>query len=127
MEDDKIDIDEGSLREELVCQEDVVKISTMTKEELNKYAHSRLGKKLDLTRRINNLRMDVLTLVKNKLKTSTNDTVETDSVCEEKPKEKEARFVYEPQRDRVFEATAMLLKRTDLIPCWIVDKDGKKL
>lgn len=127
MEDKEIDIDEGKHREELVCQEDIAKIAKMSKEDLKDYAHSRLDKKLDLTRRISNLRMDVITLIKSKLDLPQTIQSENKDSGKEKPKKKKAKFVYEPKRQRVFEATEMLLKKSDLIPCWLIDKDGKEL
>lgn len=126
MEDDKIEIEEASNREELVCQEDIAKIAKLTKEELQKYAHSRLGKELDLSRRISLLRMDLCTLVKNKLNLPNIET-NNENKDPKKPKERVADFVFEPKRRRVFEMTNELKKRTDLIHCWIVDKDGKDL
>jgi hypothetical protein len=129
----KIDIKEAKVgmefRSELVCKEDIPKIVKMTKDELQAYAHSRLGNKLDLSRRIKLLRLDVATSVKEKLKLPKDsiEEVEGGNEVKEKVKDEKAEFVFEPKRRRVFEATDMLLKRTDLIHCWIVDKDGKKL
>jgi hypothetical protein len=128
MEDDKIEIEEGEHRAELVCQDDIAKIAKLTKEELKKYAHSRLGKELDLTRRISLLRIDVITLVKNKLNLpnaeAKSDSTETPT---EKVADRTVEYVFEPVRRRVFEVTAELLKRTDLIHCWLIDEDGKEL
>ncbi|MCP3967547.1 MAG: hypothetical protein GY718_14555 [Lentisphaerae bacterium] len=127
MEDNNIDIEEGSHREELVCQEDISKISTMNKNGLEVYAHSRLDAKLDLTRKLKELRIQVITLVKKKLDLPTGNTGDVKDEKEVPLKKQKPEFVLEPKRRRVFEATDMLLKRTDLIPVWLIDKDGKKL
>jgi len=126
IENGNIDI-EGGQRKELVCHDDIARIAKMNKEDLNVYAHSRLDKKLDLTRRINNLRLDVITMVKKELKLPSINNEENTKTDTDQPIKEKARFVYEPKRQRVLEATNMLLKRTDLIPCWLVDKDGRKL
>jgi hypothetical protein len=131
MEDKEINIKEAKVGEEfrgeLVCLEDIPKITKMTKEELKNYSHSRLGKKLDLTRRLKMLRLDVATAVKNKLKLpqDVDESLSNDAV---KAKEDDVpEFVFEPKRRRVFEYTELLGKRSDLITCWLVDKDGKRL
>ncbi len=63
-EDEGIDIAEGKeFREELVCKEDLLQIIEMDKDSLKKYAHSRLGRKLDLNKRLKLLRLEVVTLV----------------------------------------------------------------
>ncbi len=128
-QDKALDIGEGkeAHREELVRAEDILKIVEMTKENLRKYAHSRLGKKLDLNKRLKMLRLEVVTLVKNKLKLpqdvdSSNVTKKPTSNAKE-----EAEFVFNPANRRVFEWTELFAKRTDLIECWLVDKDGKRL
>lgn len=126
-EDEGIDIAEGKeFRAELVCVEDILKIIEMEKDELKKYAHSRLGRKLDLNKRIKMLRLEVVTLVKNKLKLP-QDTDNSNAGPKAKPETEVAEFVFSPTNRRVFEATELLLKRTDLIPCWLVDEKGKKL
>jgi hypothetical protein len=128
MEDDGIEIEEASNREELVCQADLAKIAKMTKEDLQKYAHSRLGKKLDLSRRSSLLKIDVCTLVKNRLKLPLDERGEgVEEAPKESKKKKVVEFIFEPKRRRVFVATDELKKRTDLIHCWLVDKDGKGL
>jgi hypothetical protein len=128
MEDDKIEIEEASNREELISQADIAKIAKMTKEDLQNYSHSRLGKKLDLSRRSSLLKIDVITMVKNRLKLPLDEKGEgVEETSEEPLKEKVVEFVFEPSRRRVFVATSELKKRTDLIHCWLVDKDGKVL
>ncbi len=131
-EDKDIEIAEAAVgiefRPELVCQEDIALITKMTKDELSKYSQSRLGKGLDLSRRVKMLQLDVVLMVKNKLKIPT-DTVgkkPEDSKVEILDKET-PEFIFEPKRRRVFEWTSLLAKRDDLIECWLVDKKGKKL
>jgi hypothetical protein len=133
LEDKGIEIAEGKidneagLREDLVCQEDIALVTKMSKDELKKYAHSRLDKKLDLTRRIKMLRLDVVMLIKDKLKLST-DTSEKSNETEVKILEDEKpEFIFQPKRRRVFEWTEVLSKKDDLIECWLVDKKGKRL
>ncbi len=121
--------EESEHRSELVCQEDIALITKMSKDELSKYAHSRLGKKLDLTRRLKMLRLDVVMLVKGKLKLPTDTDGEAKAeegkvVISEKAVPE---FIFEPKRRRVFEWTELLAKRSDLIECWLVDKKGKRI
>ncbi len=120
--------DDAGHRSELVCQEDIALVTKMSKDELKKYAHSRLDKKLDLNRRLKMLRLDVVMLIKGKLQlpTDTDGTPpeESNVVVSDKAVPE---FVFEPKRRRVFEWTELLGKRDDLIECWLVDKKGKRL
>ncbi len=126
-EDEKLEIAEGAAhRPELVCKEDILKVVEMDKVALQKYAHSRLGKEIDLTKRIKMLRTEVVMLIKSKIGTSasTNEKeVETIETREKQVPE----FIFNPKNRRVFEWTELLAKRTDLIECWLVDEKGKRL
>lgn len=135
-EDQDIDITEGvamdvkedtkEKRSELVCKEDISKVLDFDKVSLQKYAHSRLGKELDLNKRIKQLRTEVVLLIQKKLDLPT-DTNPSNVDAEENPVSKTAEFMFNPKNRRIFEATELLLKRTDLIPCWIIDEEGKRL
>jgi hypothetical protein len=129
-EDEKIAIEEAQVgkefRAELVCKEDILKVVEMDKMSLEKYAHSRLGKKLDLSKRVKILRMEVVVLIKNKLSIP----MDVDRSLVPKthaPQGSEPEFIFNPVNRRVFEYTAILGKRSELIPCWLVDEEGKKL
>ncbi len=130
VEDEEIVIDEAQVgkefREELVCKEDILKVVEYDKEQLDKYAHSRLGKKLDLSKRIKQLRTEVVLLINTKLNLPT----DTDSsAVTEKPvtQKRNPEFVFNPQNRSIFEWTEILARRSELIPCYVVDLEGKKL
>jgi hypothetical protein len=135
-EDQDLTIDEGVVmdvkeetkekRSELVCEEDIKKVLDFDKVALQKYAHSRLGKELDLSKRIKMLKTEVVLLIQKKLDLPT-DTNSSMVDKKEAPVSKEAEFMFNPKNRRIFEATELLLKRTDLIPCWIIDEEGKRL
>jgi hypothetical protein len=125
-EDEKIDIAESAHRAELVCKADILKVVEMDKMGLQKYADSRLGKKLDLSKKLKMLRTDVVIHIKNKLKIPSNsvDNATGEPAVEV---EKVPEFIFNPKNRRVFEWTELLAKRTDLIECWLIDKEGKRL
>lgn len=124
---EELDIKEGH-REELVCREDLFSVVEMDKVSLDKYAHSRLGKKLDLNKRLKMLQTEVVLLIKNKLKIPTDVVGKPDGLMEEVVKmKKNPEFVFNPVNRRIFEWTELLEKRTDLIECHVVDLQGKFL
>jgi len=136
-EDQDINITEGvamdvkedtkEKRSELVCEEDIKKVLDFDKVALQKYAHSRLGKELDLSKRIKMLKTEVVILIQRRLDLPT-DAVQGDCKDSSKaPVSKEAEFMFNPKNRRIFEATELLLKRTDLIPCFVIDEEGKRL
>ena len=126
--DNSVAIDESAgLRADLVCQEDIALVTKMTKDELKKYAHSRLDKKLDLTRRLKMLRLDVVMLIKTKLQIPTDTEGKPKDTVVEIAEDAKPEFIFEPKRRRVFEWTELLAKRDDLIECWLVDKKGKRI
>jgi hypothetical protein len=125
-EDEEIKIDEGAHRAELVCKEDILKVMDMDKPALKKYTDSRLGKKIDLSKRLKVLRTEVVLHIKNKLQLPT-DT-DTSMLTEKEGGAKTLpEFIFNPKNRRVFEWTELLAKRTDLIECWLVDEEGKRL
>lgn len=125
--DEKLDIAEGKeFRSELVCKEDVQKVMDMDKVQLQKYAHSRLGKELDLSRRIKQLRTDVIILIQKKLDLPT-DTDVSNVKTKQTPVSDNPEYIFNPANRRIFEWTELLDKRTDLIPCYICDLEGKRL
>lgn len=126
-EDEEINIAEG-YRSELVCKEDMLKVNDMDKVSLQKYADSRLGKKLDLSKRIKMLRTEVILLIKNKLSIPTDTVGKPDGLTEMECKLREnPEFIFNPKNRRVFEWTELLSRRTDLIECWLIDEEGKRL
>jgi len=112
-------------RSELVCREDILKVVEMDKPSLQKYADSRLGKRLDLSKRLKMLRTEVVIHIKNKLKIATDTN--TDLVTDKEVSKQVPEFIFNPKNRRVFEWTELLAKRTDLIECWLVDDKGKRL
>jgi hypothetical protein len=111
---------------ELVCKDDIKRVMDYDKIGLQKYAHDRLGKELDLGKRIKMLKTEVVLLIQKKLDLPTD--VDTSNVTsKDAPENKEAEFVFNPVNRRIFEATELLLKRTDLIPCHVVDEEGKRI
>lgn len=127
-EDEKIEIGEGKEvhRPELVCREDILKVVEMDKPALHKYADSRLGKKIDLSKRLKMLRTEVVIHIKNKLQLPTD--VDTSNVATKEVGEKQVpEFIFNPKNRRIFEWTELLAKRTDLIECWLIDEKGKRL
>jgi hypothetical protein len=72
------------------------------------------------------LRTEVVIHIKNKLKIPSNSA---DSATGEPAVEVEKvpEFIFNPKNRRVLEWTALLAKRTDLIECWLIDKEGKRL
>ena len=135
-EDQEVDIAEGvamdvkedtkEKRSELVCKEDIKKVLDFDKVALQKYAHSRLGKELDLSKRIKMLKTEVVILIQKKLDLPT-DTDSSNVKVKEAPAEAKVEFMFNPSNRRIFEATELLLKRTDLIPCFLIDEEGKRL
>lgn len=127
-EDEVLEIGEGAEghRSELVCKEDILKVVEMDKVGLEKYAHSRLGKKLDLSKRLKMLRMEVVVHIKNKLAIPT-DTDSNNVVAKETAEDANPEFIFNPANRRIFEWTELLAKRTDLIECYVVDEEGKRL
>lgn len=130
-EDETLDMPEAGevtlgKKGELVCNEDIKKVMDYDKISLQKYAHSRLGKELDLGKRIKMLRTEVALLIQKKLNLPTD--VDTSNVnSKDAPEDEVAEFVFNPANRRIFEATELLLKRTDLIPCHVVDEEGKRI
>jgi hypothetical protein len=87
-----------------------------------------LGKKLDLSKRLKMLHTEVVIHIKNKLSLPTDTVGKPDGLMEEAVKLREnPEFIFNPKNRRVFEWTVLLAKRTDLIECWPVDKEGKRL
>jgi hypothetical protein len=137
-EDESIDIKEAQVggeievedhkefRSELVCKEDIVKVLEYDKVELQKYAHSRLGKEIDLSKRIKQLRTEVVLLIQKKLDLPT-DTDSSAVKTKQALISKNPEFIFNPKMRRIFEWTELLSKRTDLIPCHVVDLEGKRL
>lgn len=127
-EDKELEIGEGTEahRSELVCKEDILKVVEMDKVGLEKYANSRLGKKLDLNKRLKILRIEVVVHIKNKLSLPT-DTDSSNIVVKEKGERENPEFIFNPANRRIFEWTDLLSKRTDLIECYVVDEEGKRL
>jgi hypothetical protein len=127
-EDQELKLAEEAHRPELVCKEDIMKVVDMDKPTLQKYADSRLGKKLDLSKRLKMLHTEVVIHIKNKLSLPTDTVGKPDGLMEEAVKLREnPEFIFNPKNRRVFEWTVLLAKRTDLIECWPVDKEGKRL
>lgn len=126
--EESLQIGEGKQahRGELVCKEDILKVVEMDKVGLEKYADSRLGKKLDLSKRLKMLRMEVVVLIKNKLSLPT-DTDTSDVTSKEVGETANPEFVFNPKNRRIFDWTELLEKRTDLIACYVVDEEGKRL
>ncbi len=125
--EESLAIGEGKAhRSELVCREDILKVVEMDKPALQKYADSRLGKRLDLSKRLKMLRTEVVLLIKNKLKLPT-DTNSNSVTVKETGGKQVPEFIFNPKNRRVFEWTELLAKRTDLIECWLVDEEGKRL
>ncbi len=125
-EDEKINIAESAHRAELVCREDILKVVEMDKVGLQKYADSRLGKQLDLSKKLKMLRTEVVIHIKNRLKLPS-DSVENSTGKPDVEAKKVPEFIFNPKNRRVFEWTELLAKRTDLIECWLIDKEGKRL
>ena len=113
-------------RGELVCKSDILKVVEMDKVGLEKYAHSRLGKKLDLNKRLKMLKTEVVIHIKNKLALPT-DTDSDNTPVKGSAEKKNPEFVFNPVNRRIFEWTVLLAKRTDLIDCYVVDEEGKRL
>jgi hypothetical protein len=126
-EDEKIDIAESAHRAELVCREDILKVVEMDKVQLQKYADSRLDKKLDLSKKLKMLRTEVVIHIKNKLSIPTSTDNGNASAFKQVDVSQKPEFIFNPKNRRVFEWTELLAKRTDLIECWLVDKEGKRL
>ncbi len=130
-EDQKLNIAEAKIepdRPELICKEDILKILEMDKDQLQKYSTSRLNKKIDLSRRVKQLRLEVATSVKNKLNIPTDTVGKPDGLMEEVVKlRKTPEFIFNPLNRRVFEWSAMLARRDDLIEVWLVDENGKRI
>jgi len=113
-------------RPELTCREDILKVVEMDKVALQKYAESRLGKRLDLSKRLKMLRTEVVVLIKGKLQLPT-DTNSNNATVKEGGEKQVPEFIFNPKNRRVFEWTELLAKRADLIECWMVDDKGKRL
>jgi hypothetical protein len=131
-EDEKLNISEAQVekefRSELVDKDDVYKVMDMDKVALQKYAHSRLGKELDLNKRIKQLKTDVVIMIQNKLNLPTDVVGRPDGLTEESVKERvNPEFIFNKANRRIFEWTELLDKRTDLIPCYVCDLEGKRL
>ena len=85
-----------------------------------------MGKKLDLNKRIKQLKTEVIILIKNKLDMPI-DTDRSNINIKEAPVSKNPEFIFNPANRRIFEYTEILSKRTELIPCYVVDEEGKRL
>jgi hypothetical protein len=114
-------------RPELVCREDILKVVEMDKMGLQKYTDSRLGKRLDLSKRLKMLRTEVVLLIKNKLEIPTDTNSSNVNIKETGETRITPEYIFNPKNRRVFEWTELLAKRTDLIECWLIDEEGKRL
>lgn len=131
-EDEKINIEEGQVgkefRSELVDKDDVHKVTDMNKEQLQKYVHERFGKELDLSKRIKQLKTEVVILIQNKLNLPTDVVGKPDGLTEELVRQRaNPEFIFNKTNRRIFEWTELLAKRADLVPCYLVDLKGKRL
>ncbi|MHC4322317.1 MAG: hypothetical protein ACYST3_08580 [Planctomycetota bacterium] len=128
-EDAKLNMAEAKVepdRPELVCKEDILKVLEMDKIGLQKYCSSRLQKNIDLSRRLKQLKLDVVTMIKDKLNMPT-DTNSDNVQKADAPVKRTPEFIFNPKNRRVFEWTEMLAKRDDLIEVWLVDENGKRV
>jgi hypothetical protein len=113
-------------RPELVCKEDILKVLEMDKIDIQKYCSSRLDKNVDMSRRLKQLRLDAVTMIKGKLNLPT-DTNSSLVDKKDAPKDAKPEFVFNPKNRRIFEWTPMLSKKIDLIEVWLVDKDDNRV
>jgi hypothetical protein len=113
-------------RSELVTLSDVELIEDMTKDEIATYCSSRFAKPIDKSKKLKSIKMQAIMWIKERLNMPSIQK-EGENQAEAKPRVLKAEFVFNPANRRVFEASPLLLKNSDLIHCWIVDKNGKKL
>lgn len=115
---------EAAKREELVIPSDIHEVLKMTKDELKDYAFTRFGIKLDLTKKIKNLQLDVVMLIKKKLG-KLKEAENTGKTEKKKTNEDGApKYLLHTGNGRILDYTEILAARPDCVPC---DENGKRL
>ncbi len=114
----------GGEREELVIGSDVTEVLKMNKDELKAYAYSRFGIKLSLHKKIKLLKLQVATLIKEKIRAANPNQEQKEAPKEEGPKKQNPKLLLHTGNGRVFEWTPLLAKRSDMVAC---NNKGKKL
>jgi hypothetical protein len=119
-------------REELVEIGDIALVDKMTKDELEEYTITRLGIGLDKNERVKLLRLKVIGLIKDRLKTpgSKPSTEKKDTSSSDGPEKNlsdDPEFLFNLKNRHVYEWTEVLAKKEDMIECYIVDEKGKRL
>lgn len=111
-------------REELVIASDMKEVIKMTKDELKAYAFSRFAVKLSMDKKIKLLRVQVVNLIREKLKIP-NKPKGTAKTHNNKPigNNKRPKLLLHTGNGRVFDYTELLAKRSDMVPC---DEKGQK-
>ncbi len=115
-------------REELVELSDIKLVNEFTKDELQEYAITRLSTDLNLSKRVKLLRLEVINKIRERLKTGTDkkEPIVNNKSGLEKAKN-HPEFIFNPANRRIFEWTEILGKRTDYVPCYVVDLLGNRL
>ncbi len=115
-------------RSELVSISDVEKVDDMTKDQLAEYAFSRFNITLNKGEKVKFLKFKVINSIREKLK---HPEAKVDPKAEETRTEVEVtrkpEYMFNPRNRKIFEWSEILVKRGELVECFIVDKKGKLL